>query len=374
MIFSDSIDRFMKKGVRDRVFPGAVLLIACRGEVVHHQGYGLANLYTGTHVTTETLFDLASLTKPLATALSVLKLIETGRLRLDHSLEALLPETAGADKGGIRIDQLLAHNSGLPDYRPFYERLGTAPHETNKSVLRKRILKEPLIGPIGRKVLYSDLGFMLLDWVIERVSGTRPDRFITRQVYAPLALDRLFFVDLEGPFPEGRFAATEHCPWRNRVMEGWVHDENAFISGGIQGHAGLFGTAAAVYRLLSALMASYHRPSSCRQTEDSFFPGSLVRTFLQPFEDTGRSLGFDRPSPAGSSCGAFFSGDTVGHLGFTGTSFWMDLEGSVLVILLSNRVHPSRNNVKIRGFRPVLHDQVMKELGYGQKAEPGELG
>ncbi|MFP4349055.1 MAG: serine hydrolase domain-containing protein [Thermodesulfobacteriota bacterium] len=374
MIFSNAIDRFMEKGVRDRVFPGAVLLVACRAEVVHHQGYGLANLYTGTPVTTETLFDLASLTKPLATALSVIKLIETGRLRLDHSLEALFPETAGTDKGPIRIDQLLVHNSGLPDYRPFYKRLGAAPLETNKSLLRNRILKEPLIGPIGRTVLYSDLGFMLLDWVIERVSGTRPDRFIGQQVYAPLGLDRLFFVDLEGPLPEGRFAATEHCPWRNRVLEGWVHDENAFISGGIQGHAGLFGTAAAVYRLLSILLTAYHRPSSSGSKEDSFFPGSLVRTFLKPFEDTGRSLGFDRPSPAGSSCGALFSAEAVGHLGFTGTSFWMDLERSVLVILLTNRVHPSRNNVKIRGFRPVLHDWVMKELGYGRKAEPGEIG
>lgn len=361
--FSDAIDRLMKKGVRERVFPGAVLLVACRGEVVHHQSYGLANLYTGTPVTTETLFDLASLTKPLATALSVIKLIETGRLRLDHPLESLLPETAGTDKGPIRIDQLLAHNSGLPDYRPFYERLGTVPLETNKSFLRKRILKEPLIVPIGRKVLYSDLGFMLLDWVIEQVSGIRPDRFITQQVYAPLALDRLFFVDLEGQMPKGSFAATEQCPWRNRVLEGWVHDENAFVSGGIQGHAGLFGTAAAVYRLLSVLLAACHRPSSSDQNEDRLFRGSLVRTFLMPFEDTGRSLGFDRPSPVGSSCGALFSADTVGHLGFTGTSFWMDLERAIVVILLTNRVHPSRSNVKIRAFRPVLHDRVMEALG-----------
>ncbi len=370
---ADPIAQMMRKGVRELVFPGGVLLAACREEIVHHRAYGLANLYTGTPVTTDTCFDLASLTKPLATTLAVMKLIEAGRFGLDHPLEAILPESARTDKGKIRIDQLLVHNAGLPDYRPFYERFGRVPKGIHKSFLRKRILKEPLREPIGQTVLYSDLGFMLLEWVIERASGSRLDRFISQAVYAPLGLDRLFFVDLERPSPEGPFAATEYCFWRNRVLEGWVHDENAFICGGIQGHAGLFGTAEAVFKLLSQIMDMYHRSSDSGSGKARLFRGDIVRRFLEPYGDTGRSLGFDRPSGQGSSCGTLFSGNTVGHLGFTGTSFWMDLDRSAVVVLLTNRVHPFRDNLKIKSFRPVLHDAVMGEVGERRKAKPGGL-
>ena len=318
-------------------------------------------------------FDLASLTKPLATTLAVMKLIEAGRLGLDHPLEAVLPESAQTDKGKIRIDQLLAHNAGLADYRPFYESCENIPAGSRKSFLRKRILKEPLRAPIGQTVLYSDLGFMLLEWVIERASGSRLDRFTSQGIYAPLALDRLFFVDLEGPSPKGPFAATEYCFWRNRVLEGWVHDENAFISGGIQGHAGLFGTAEAVFQLLCEIMNIYHRSFDSDPGKARLFRGDLVRRFLEPYADTGRSLGFDRPSRQGSSCGTLFSDNTVGHLGFTGTSFWMDLDRSVVVVLLTNRIYPSRDNLKIRGFRPALHDAVMGELGERRKIKPGGI-
>jgi serine-type D-Ala-D-Ala carboxypeptidase len=370
----DPVRNLMEKGVKEGIFPGGVLLVADRKEILHHKSYGLASLRSGTPMTTDTFFDLASLTKPLATTLAIMKLIDGGRLQLDHPLEFLLPDTAGTDKGSLRIDQLLAHTSGLPDYRPYYLRLGTLPGERQKRNLRRLILKESLIAPGGRKVLYSDLGFMVLEWVIERLSGMRMDAFLTQAVYSPLAIDHLCFIDLEAPREARTYAATEHCPWRNRLLEGCVHDENAYISGGIQGHAGLFGTADAVYGLLSKLLNAYHeRIQTERPEADPFRPG-LVRRFFEPFEATGRSLGFDRPSPAGSSCGTLFSSNTVGHLGFTGTSFWIDLEHSVVVILLTNRVHPSRSNLGIKGFRPVLHDAVMAQLRKRRKRKPSGNG
>jgi CubicO group peptidase (beta-lactamase class C family) len=153
------------------------------------------------------------------------------------------------------------------------------------------------------------------------------------------------------------FAATEQCPWRKDLLVGRVHDENTYVMGGVQGHAGLFGTAVDVHRLLVELLSAYHgRPlAGC-------FEPDLVRLFFQRWAGTDRTLGFDTPSVENSSSGRFFSTNTVGHLGFTGTSFWMDLDQAVIVILLTNRIHPTRNNETIRQFRPKLHDAVMKRI------------
>lgn len=370
----DSVERLMEKGIRDGVFPGAVLLTAWRGEILHHQAYGVSNLKSRTPVTEDTVFDLASLTKPLATTLAVMKLIESGRLGLDQPLKVVLPESARTGAADIRIGHLLAHHSGLPDHRPYYERLGNAPGEKKKSALRQWVLAEPLVHPIGREVLYSDLGFMLLEWVVERLSNMRLDAFVAKTVYSPLSLDRLFFVDLEKPRPEEPFAATERCPWRGRILEGCVHDENAFISGGIQGHAGLFGAARAVYDLLSGLLSAYYGEDAGHRADMRPFQRDLVRRFFRPFEDTGRSLGFDRPSPTGSSCGSLFSRNAVGHLGFTGASFWMDLDRCLVVVLLTNRVHPTRDNLGIREFRPMLHDAVIEGIRAGTGRRSHESG
>jgi CubicO group peptidase (beta-lactamase class C family) len=151
-----------------------------------------------------------------------------------------------------------------------------------------------------------------------------------------------------------QFAATERCPWRDTIIEGVVHDENAYAVGGIEGHAGLFGTAKDVYRLLSVLLTDFYG-----QSESILFEKKLMQTFFIRAGSSGRPLGFDAPSSTGASCGQYFSKKSVGHLGFTGTSFWMDLDRGVIVILLTNRVHPSRDNVKIKAFRPQLHDVVM---------------
>jgi CubicO group peptidase (beta-lactamase class C family) len=308
-------------------------------------------------MTRDTVFDLASFTKPLATTLSIIKLISQQKLELSQRLGSILTPFNRTDKGRISIENLLYHNSGFPDYRPYYKVLCKLEPNLRKDALRELLVKEPLINPPGKRVKYSDIGFMILCWVIEQVTGNPLDRFVMKEIYYPLGLENLFFVDLNSTPRHVKFAATEFCSWRNILLEGVVHDDNAFVVGGIQGHAGLFGTAQDVLSLLSELMAAY-LGSPCTGVFDT----DLIQMFFKQQEHTGRALGFDTPSSIDPSCGQYFSKDTVGHLGFTGTSFWMDLDRNVMIILLTNRVHPSRSNTKIKAFRPKLHDRVMKEL------------
>jgi CubicO group peptidase (beta-lactamase class C family) len=352
------VDRMMQQALADGVFPGAVLLVGRGSQLLIHAAYGTANLRTRRPMTTTTVFDLASLTKPLATTLAVMRLHQQGRLDVDQRLPTVLPSFAGSDKSGVTIAQLLSHTSGLPDYRPFYLQLATQPAAQRKAVLREWLVKEPLLSPPGERALYSDLDFMILEWVVEAVSGRHLDRFVTEEIYAPLRVGSLFFIDLNQAPPSGPYAATEQCAWRGRLIEGEVHDENAHVLGGVAGHAGLFGTAAGVHRILSELLRAYQRSPGGR-----LFDPRTVRRFFQRVPGTDKALGFDMPASVTPSCGRFFPPSSIGHLGFTGTSFWVHLEQSLDVILLTNRVHPARANIAIRGFRPLIHDAIMAGCG-----------
>jgi CubicO group peptidase (beta-lactamase class C family) len=229
-----------------------------------------------------------------------------------------------------------------------------------RKALNALLARESLQAPPGDVTQYSDPGFMFLRWVVETVSGLRLDRFAENCIFRPLGLaDDLYFIDLSRPPPPGPYAATEACPWRGFLLEGQVHDENAWAVGGVDGQAGLFGTPSAVSTLLAELMA-VHDGNRCA----GIFEPAVLRSFFQPAGPGGRALGFDTPSPGGSSCGRRFSDRTVGHLGFTGTSFWIDLDRHVGIVLLTNRVHPSRANERIRAFRPRIHDAVMAALSF----------
>ena len=351
------VDTLMRQAVSEGVFPGAVLLVSKKGSIVHHTAYGFADLFSRRSMTTETIFDLASLTKPLATALAVMILIQQGEIGTEQELGDILPAFKRDKKSTIKVWHLLHHNSGLADYKPFYKEIAHLPTAKRKQALRKLLVMEPLIHPIGSTVEYSDLGFMILEWMVEHVSGKRLDCFISEVIYGPLSLDNLFFVDLNAEKRPGVFAATEQCPWRKVLLDGQVHDENAYAVGGVQGHAGLFGTAAAVHTLVSKLLSAYHGVPS-----EDLFQTDMVRLFFRRLPNTAKALGFDAPAVKNSSAGSYFSANSVGHLGFTGTSFWMDLDRCIIVILLTNRVHPSRENMAIKAFRPKLHDAVMRNL------------
>ena len=359
----EKADHLMKQAVREHVFPGGVLLVSKQGNTIFHNAYGKANIYSGLSVDKDTIFDLASLTKPLATTLAVVKLIEKGAVTLEDTLGSMLPEFKGTPKETITVCQLLDHTSGLPDYRPYYRDLVRISYDRRRPALKELLVKEELVHPSGQTTVYSDLGFMILGWIVEAVSGLRLNSFVEKSIYSPMGLTSLFFIPVnESGIGTGtgnrRFAATEKCPWRKRVVEGIVHDDNAFITGGVEGHAGLFGTAGEVNRLLVNLLETLYN-----ETGSGILNKEILRRFFRiPNEKHGRALGFDIPSPNDSSSGKYFSDHTVGHLGFTGTSFWMDLTRSVVVVLLTNRIHPDRGNEKIKTFRPGLHDAVMQQL------------
>ena len=355
----DRVDALMKQAVSDSVFPGGVLLVHKDDSLVFHGAYGYSDIFSNNKILLNTIFDLASLTKPLATTLAVMRLVELGRLDINQNIGSIILQFKNTDKAKITILNLLLHNSGLCDYRSYYKELFMLPPKKRKDRQRILLTKEPLINPVGKMGLYSDLGFMLLAWVVEEITRTRLDDFLYNEVYAPVGIcsDSLFYIDLSSSPPEGDFAATEFCRWRNTISNGVVHDENAYAAGGIDGHSGLFGSAIPINTLLLFLLRKYHG-----KQETGPFNEDLLKRFFLRHSDTGRALGFDTPSPAGSASGRFFSPEAVGHLGFTGTSFWIDLKRFIIVILLTNRVHPSRNNNKIKFFRPQLHDTVMAYL------------
>jgi len=353
----ESVDRLMRQAIAEKIFPGAVLMVSFKGKILFFNAYGFIHLSSHAPMTCDTIFDLASLTKPLATTLAVIRLVQLKQIDLQQSLSRLLPEFQGTDKAKVKIKHLLYHNSGLPDYRPYYKTLMAIAKNSRRNALRSLLVKEPLIHPIGKTILYSDLGFMILAWVIERIAQRRLDYFVGEEIYKPLGLNNLFFLADNLPGTRGPFAATEKCSWRGKVLEGQVHDENAYAVGGIEGHAGLFGSASDIHRLLIELLFTY-----LGQEDAGLFNKNLLHQFFKRLPGTDKALGFDTPSMTGASCGTVFSQNSVGHLGFTGTSFWMDLERSVVVILLTNRVHPTRDNEQIKKFRPKLHDMVMEAM------------
>ena len=351
----------MQRGLADGVFPGGVLLAARDGGVVFFEAFGLARLIPERPLTTHALFDLASLTKPLATATALMRLVQQAELNLDQTLGSAVPEFSGTDKASITIRQLLSHTSGLPDYRPYFKELAELPRANRKDSLRSLLLSEELIHKPGEACLYSDVGFMILEWLVEVTARKPLDHFVQELVYRPLGLNHLFFVPLNGS-EQGKglpYAATADCPWRRKILDGEVHDDNAYVLGGVGGHAGLFGTAQDVYRLLKELLSVYMGGSNT-----GLFDREIVEVFFRRMSDLGSwALGFDTPTRPDSSSGKYFSDQSVGHLGFTGTSFWVDLAKNVIVILLTNRIHPSPDNEKIKAFRPLLHDLVLEALG-----------
>lgn len=351
------VNELMRSAVAEGVFPGAVLLISRDGRILCHQAYGLTNLETRRRTTIDTVYDLASLTKPLATTLAVLKLVAAGSLTLESRLWEVLPAFVQTDKATVKVRHLLCHTAGLPSWRPYYRSLSTLPPADRPAALQARLVQESLVSKPGAECCYSDLGFMILHWLVESISGQGLDHFVRGQLYRPLGIRNLLYIPLNRPQPQLDYAATERCPWRKCLLSGAVHDENAYAIGGIAGQSGLFGTAAAVHELLSALIALYHE-----RGESRLLPSKLVQRSFARCGGGRRALGFDCPDPTGSSSGGRFSENSVGHLGYTGTSFWIDLDRKIIVTLLSNRIHPSRTNEAIKLFRPVLHDMIMSGL------------
>jgi CubicO group peptidase (beta-lactamase class C family) len=357
--------QLLTDGAADGAFPGAVLLVSQHKKIIFFEAVGNAALIpTPRPMTRDIHFDLASLTKPLATALAVLCLLSQNKLQLDTSLVELLPSThIPGDKDRITLRQLLCHCSGLPPWRPYYLSLEGLTQDVRKSKLRQLILQEPLDFAPGTRTIYSDLGFLIIEWILEESSGQDLHQLTRKHLFEPMGCTTLGYLPLDPAqeYEARDFADTEYCPWRGSMLSGQVHDENAYVIGGVAGHAGLFGTAAEVKCVLDTILDTL----DSRKTSVPWSREELVQ-FLRPARldpSSTWALGFDTPASSDSSAGRHFSPETVGHLGFTGTSFWLDLKREMEVILLTNRIHPSRDNERIKDFRPALHDAVLEEFG-----------
>jgi CubicO group peptidase (beta-lactamase class C family) len=369
------VEDAVQAAVQRGVFPGAVLLVRA-ADIFYLRAFGARSLEEKRSPMTEaTIFDLSSLTKALATSVAMMLIVRDGRLRLDDRVTRFFHNFGVHGKTHITFRQLLSHCSGLPAWRPYYQlvlqverkegRVNFLGSRGAKDLVYQQIQRERLEYTPGTRAVYSDLGFMLLGAVIEEISGVALDRFCHEKIFRPLGLRSTAFVDLLllrtrrlAPVTE-MIAPTERCPWRKRVLCGEVHDDNAYAMGGVAGHAGLFSSAQEVDALLCRLEA-------CYRGTDSFLPASLVREFWRVDPSVPGStwaLGWDSPAPRQSAAGSLFSAHTIGHLGFTGTSVWIDLERDRHVILLSNRVHPSRDNNLMREFRPLIHDLVNEAVG-----------
>jgi len=344
----DAAEQILERAIVERAFPAAVIEIGTSGQPLWRRAFGRLTFDTAAAAATDdTIFDLASLTKVVATTPMVMQQVERGVLALDDPVSGHIAAWHGDDRADVTLRDLLAHCSGLPAWRPFFRELkGRAEYEA-------AIAAEPLEYPPRTKSVYSDLDFMLLGFIVD---GRLPlaERFA-------LMLSQMGIVEeiqFEPPaLWHARIAPTEYDVWRGRLLVGEVHDENAAALGGIAGHAGLFGTAAAVGSYARHLLQVLDGRS-----------GAVRRTTLEEFitkrsdvPGSSRALGWDTMLPT-SSCGSKMSPRAFGHTGFTGTSLWIDPEKNVYVVLLTNRVHPTRENDAIRQVRPAVHDAVMSEL------------
>ena len=370
-----AVDVVLEEAVRDGTFPGAVVLVNRAGEVVYRKAHGYRSIEPDrTPLSEEMVFDLASLTKPLATTVALMRFVAEKKVRLDDRISRFFPNFGTCGKTATTVRQLLSHSSGLPAWQPYYEELRTQKQkitrpatlgtQSARDFIYAQIQREKAAYEPGARALYSDLGFMLLGALIEDMSGVSLDQYCWNKIYRPLGLQEIGFVNLETlrqkkyePVTE-MIAPTERCPWRKRILCGEVHDDNAYAMGGVAGHAGLFAPVDEVDRLVSTLVA-------CHAGAHPFLPADVVRDFWtvnSAVPNSTWACGWDTPSSQGSSAGEFFSPRSIGHLGFTGTSVWIDLERNIHIIMLSNRVHPRRKNEKIAAFRPILHNAVMKTL------------
>ncbi|PJA78560.1 MAG: serine hydrolase [Nitrospirae bacterium CG_4_9_14_3_um_filter_51_5] len=310
------------------------------------------------------MYDLASLTKPLATASAILLLVQEGLLDLTTPIDALLEETNGCPLGQVVLKDLLCHQSGLPWWRPFYQSFppslpsGVQSRQERIKAFLELILKEPVEAFSPPKSVYSDLGYMVLGWVVERITNQSLAEVCQSRIFGllharPLGYRGQNVTEKSCSLIEA-CAPTEQDPWRGRLLQGEVHDDNAFALGGMAGHAGLFGTAEAVGQVTKAWLEGY-------KGNPGLFDPQLVKQFVTAQPGTSWALGWDTPSQPSSS-GQWFSPESFGHLGFTGTSIWIDPVRELEVIFLSNRVHPTRDNHAIKAFRPKLHDMIIQEI------------
>ena len=358
-----AVDSLLADAVEARVFPGASYGVLQSGHRLAMESVGGFTYQPDSpRIQPDTIFDVASVSKAMATTAMAMKLWERGLLDLDEPVGVRIPRFLRSSFGKAYPDpakreitarMLLAHCSGLPAYAPLYERCHTA------SALLDACLEMPLESPPGTRAVYSDIGFIVLGHLLETVAGEHLDSYCRREVFATLGMDSTLYcppAELKPFIPPSSTGDS----LRPRVLQGEVHDNNCWVLGGVSGHAGVFSNIADILSLADCLLrngGTLFRPETV----------SLFTARQQSPPETDWALGWDTPSAASSS-GQFFSAHSIGHLGYTGTSVWIDFEKDLAVVLLTNRTYPAggtdRASKQIQRVRPRFHDALMQELGW----------
>jgi len=337
----------LRKAISLHAFPAVAIAVTRNGQLVASSAMGRLTFDPGSEVSIDTIFDLASVSKVVATTSMAMILYERGELDMDMPVRTVVPEFAGEDprRDEVTFRNLLAHSSGLPAYAKLFETAST------REGLLDAIYGMPLVGEPGTVAAYSDIGFILLGEALSRIANEPIERFCQRNIFGRLGMVRTTF----NP-PKAWHSAippTADDTWfRHRVIQGEVHDENASVLGGVAGHAGVFSSATDVAIFAHALL----RGVLVRPETLSLF----TRRQTNP-EGTSRALGWDTPSRPSQS-GKHFSGASFGHLGYTGTSLWIDPEKQLSITLLTNRTWPDNQNQAIQQVRPEFHDAIVEAL------------
>ena len=343
----------LEKAIAARAFPACSLAVTLSGELVAHKALGRFTYDPASpEVTTASIFDLASLTKIVATTAMSMILYERGLLDLEAPVTAIVPEFADDNprRREITLRMLLAHSSGLPAYEKLFLRAQT------RETLLQAALSTPLTAAPGAHAEYSDIGFIVLGLALERLADEPLHVFCQREVFGPLGMTHTTFNPahaLKHSIPP----TADDCAFRRRIIQGEVQDENASVLGGTAGHAGLFSTAEDLAIFAHAMLNGGY--PILRSTTVELFSCRESAP-----EGTSRALGWDTPSlPLPSQSGQYFSSRSFGHLGYTGTSLWIDPDRQLSITLLSNRTWPDCRNQAIKQVRPAFHDAVMEALG-----------
>ena len=352
-----SAHRVLLEAIEERAFPGAAYGVLLRGEILT---IGAAGRFTydpaDMRVRPETIFDMASVSKVIATTAMAMRLWQSGQLDLDEPIGARLPEfSLDPAKRNITARMLLAHSSGLPAYERLFERCHSS------AELLAACLQMPLEAPPETQTVYSDIGFILLGHLLEVIAGESINHYCPREIFAPLEMTSTLYCPPSELSPSIPPTAID-SPIRHRVLQGEVHDDNCYVLGGVSGHAGIFSNVADTLRFAACILRG----------GAPIFQPQIVSSFAAPHVLSNcasgqhpRALGWDIPSPPSSS-GQFFSAHSVGHLGYTGTSLWIDLDRQLAVVLLTNHTFPGNQSdgvsKQIQQVRPRFHNALIHEL------------
>lgn len=351
------LDELIQSHLAQGTFPGVEILFASQGEILLHQAWGNREIgENNSSLQINTLWDIASITKPLATATSILILQERGELNLADKVSQWVPEYGDEARGAITLKHLLTHTSGLSAWENLYENV------RNKDEAWARLLSFMPQQPLQHTTIYSCLGYLILAEIVRRVSKQSLAQFVKENILEPLEMKSSGF----SPWQQSlglTIAPTQYCPFRKKLLRGVVHDENAYVFDEEGGNAGLFSTALDLFRFCEMLFgngewqrARILSPQSLQNSVRNHNPKGLA----------ARGLGWDYHTGGWGymSCGELFPIGGIGHTGFTGTSIWIDLVSKTAIIVLSNRVHLSRekNQPQMMQFRPRLHNVLMSSL------------